>query len=149
LICSSTFCPSACHAPGQERPRQHDAPVALRAADADIDELRVQQYLAVALLQRLHGSLRVARPGQADRLCVDQRVGREAQRLPQIPDDPGRQEQPRILRQRRQFPGRLAGTALHLRPVDVDRLHQPRLLVGPGSGGEQQSQRQSGKPHHE
>ncbi|MNG05836.1 hypothetical protein D3C84_890490 [compost metagenome] len=117
--------------------------------DTDIDELRVQQYLAEVRLQRGHGRLRVARPGQADRLGRDHLIGRAGQRLLQVPGTADRQDQPRIGGQRRQLCRCLAGTALHLAAVGVDRLQQLRLFARHGSGGKHPTQRQRGEPRHE
>ncbi|MNP28050.1 hypothetical protein D3C76_1209970 [compost metagenome] len=122
----------------QQRPRQDDAPVAVGAADADVDELRIEHHLAEALAQRGHGRLRVARPGQADRLHIEHRIAGGVQRLLQVHPAAGRQRQALVGGQRRQLLGRLAGAALGLAAVGVDRLHQLRLLARSGSAGPQQ-----------
>ena len=63
----------------QKLPRQYDAPLTVRAADANIDKLRVEQHLTETLLQRRHGRLGIARPGQADRLHAGHRIARTGQ----------------------------------------------------------------------
>ncbi|MCY1429567.1 hypothetical protein D9M71_454890 [compost metagenome] len=83
------LCLPVAQAPGQQRARQHDAPLAGIAAHADVDELRVEHHLAKALLYRLHGRLGVAWPVEADGLHVDHRVARCRQRLLQVTDAAG------------------------------------------------------------
>ena len=133
------------HAAAQQWPGEDDAPVAVLAADADVDELRVEHHAAEAFLQRLHRRAGIARPGKADRLHVDHRVGGLRHRLLQVAGGIHRQGQARIGGQRRQFAAGLPAAGLHLATVGVDRLDQLRLVGGTGGRCERQSERQYGQ----
>ncbi|MNN53791.1 hypothetical protein D3C81_1685720 [compost metagenome] len=117
-------------ASAQQRARQGNAPFTVLAADADIDELRVQHDLAKTFLDGFHGRRRITRPGQADRLHVLHRITGRGHGLLQITDVGGGQHQAWIGRQWRQFRRGLAGTALRLATILVDRFDQLRLVAG-------------------
>ncbi|MNQ72402.1 hypothetical protein D3C85_871050 [compost metagenome] len=87
----------------QQRPCDDDAPFTVLAADADIDELRVEDDLAKTLLDRLHRRGCIARSGQADSLHVFHRITGSGHGLLQITDARGAQHQARVGRQWRQF----------------------------------------------
>ena len=80
----------------QKLPRQYDAPLAVLTTDANIDKLRVEQHLTETLLQRRHGRLGIARPGQADRLHAGHRIARTGQLRLQSTETIQRQHQARI-----------------------------------------------------
>ncbi|MNC35727.1 hypothetical protein D3C75_842210 [compost metagenome] len=83
----------------QQRPCDDDAPFTVLAADADIDELRVEDDLAKALLNRLHRRGGIARPGQADGLHILHGITGSDHGLLQITDVRGGQHQARVGRQ--------------------------------------------------
>ncbi|MNG17978.1 hypothetical protein D3C84_1020030 [compost metagenome] len=124
----------------QQWPGQDDAPLAVLAADADVDELRVEHDLAKTFLDRFHGRGRISRPVQADRLHVLHRITGAGHGLLQIADAVGVQRQPRVAGQRWQFLRYLTRAALHLAAVEVDRINQLFLVGRQRIHGEQHPQ---------
>ncbi|MNH10783.1 hypothetical protein D3C79_702720 [compost metagenome] len=113
----------------EQRPGQHDAPVAAFLADADIDELRVEHHLAEAFLDGMHRGAGVARAGQADRLYVDHGVCRAGHGLLQVARTFGRQRQAGVAVERRQLERCSIAAGLGLAAVGIDRIDQLRLFA--------------------